>query len=133
MSELKAEIDAMLETEDNALKKAVTDTQNDFLDNYNRHMSFIYSELQRFKRLSGNNTFMTRKDIKVAKLTKDNEFIQDNALILAKDCDQFKTENKKLMKKNDELMNEKVLLVSTARRYKTLNKQLECVLRDSND
>ena len=102
MSELKAEIDAMLETEDNALKKAVTDTQNDFLDNYSRHMSFIYSELQRFKRLSGNNTFMTRKDIKVAKLTKDIEFIQDNALILAKDCDQFKTENKKLMKKNDE-------------------------------
>ena len=90
---MKAEIDALFEMQDTALIDAVEAKEMDFLDNYNRHMTHIYQQMQRFKRLSNNNTFMIRKNQKVMQLTKDRASFEASAMLLAKDCDNFKNEN----------------------------------------
>ena len=122
---MKAEIDAILELRDTALIDAVEEKEMDFLDNYNRHMTHIYMQMQRFKRLSNNNTFLIRKNQKVMKLTQDRDSFEASAMVLAKDCDKFRISNERLTSNNKELMSEKIYLMSAARRLKHVNKQLE--------
>jgi hypothetical protein len=54
-------------------------------------MTHVLKDLEKYKRLNTEAQYNIRKDLLVAKLTKEMEFFKRTSLALAKDCELFKS------------------------------------------